>query len=137
MLKIVVDANILFAALIKDSKTSSLFLVDELDLFAPEFIFDEFEKYKEVIKDKTSRSKDKLDMYLRFLKRKITIVPEKDFKDVLDEISSISPDPKDTPYLALAKKLKAAIWSNDKKLKEKQDRVEVLTTTDLISRFSQ
>ena len=132
-MKVIVDANILFAALIKDSKTSSLFFVDKFDLYAPEFIFEEYEKYEEAIRDKTGRSNDEFEKYLKFLKRKINIVPENDFKDLLEECSSFSPGPKDVPYLALAKKIKAVIWSNDKKLKVNQDRVEVLTTQDLIT----
>ena len=43
----------------------------------------------------------------------------------------ISPDEKDTAYFALALKLKCAIWSNDKKLKE-QDKVTVYNTGELM-----
>ena len=134
-MKIVVDANILFAALIKDSKTSSLFLVDDLEFFAPDFLFVEYEKYKDVILEKTSRSKKDVQKYLNFLRRTITIIPERDFKDLFKEFKLISPDPKDIPYLALSKKIKASIWSNDKNLKENQSLIEVLTTSDLITRF--
>jgi predicted nucleic acid-binding protein len=125
----------LFAALIKESTTSSLFLVDGLEFFAPGFLFDEFEKYKDVILEKTSRSEDKFFKYLDLLKRTITTVSERDFKDFLGEFTSISPDPKDVPYLALAKNLKAVIWSNDKDLKENQDAIEVVTTPELAARF--
>ena len=135
-MKIVVDANILFAALIKDSKTSSLFLVDDLEFFAPDFLFVEFEKYKDVILEKTSRPGKDVQKYLDFLKRTIAIIPERDFKELFNEFKSVSPDPKDIPYLALAQRIKASIWSNDKKLKENQSLIEVLTTSDLITRFN-
>ncbi|MHA2473510.1 MAG: PIN domain-containing protein, partial [Promethearchaeota archaeon] len=46
---LVVDANILFAALIKDNITSELLLKREFHLFAPEFIFEEFEKYRDYL----------------------------------------------------------------------------------------
>ena len=46
---LVIDANILFAALIKESVTSELIFKNTLHLYAPEFLFSEFEKYKEVI----------------------------------------------------------------------------------------
>jgi len=52
-LKLVVDANILFAALIKESFTAELLLSDKLNFFAPEFLFDEFGKYENYILEKT------------------------------------------------------------------------------------
>ncbi|MEX2682667.1 MAG: PIN domain-containing protein [Candidatus Sigynarchaeota archaeon] len=134
-MKIVVDANILFAAIIKDSYTSRLFLVDDLEFFAPDFLFMEFEKYEDVIIEKTSRSKEKVQKYITFLKRTITTIPERTFKDLFKDFVPISPDPKDIPYPALAKRIQASIWSNDKKLKEKQSNIEVVTTADLVKRF--
>ena len=53
---LVVDANILFAALIKEDITSELIFKLRLHLFAPEFILEEFEKYKEELKNKTGRT---------------------------------------------------------------------------------
>ena len=47
-MKLVVDANILFASLIKDSLTAELLVSDKLNLYAPEFLFDEFIKYKQL-----------------------------------------------------------------------------------------
>jgi len=49
---LIVDANILFAALIKQGKTDELLFVDHLHLFAPEFILIEFEKHKKEILQK-------------------------------------------------------------------------------------
>ena len=42
---VVIDANILFAALIKKNDTSKLMFSDKLKLHAPKFIFDEFERF--------------------------------------------------------------------------------------------
>jgi len=50
---------------------------------------------------------------------------------VLYEAEKFSPDEKDIMYLALALKLKSAVWSNDKKLKT-QDKVKVYSTNDLL-----
>ena len=48
----------------------------------------------------------------------------------MDEAKKLSPDPKDTEYLALALKLNCAFWSNDKKLKT-QNKIKVYSTEDL------
>ena len=57
-MELVVDANIRFAALIKVSATSDLIVDNSLNLSSVEFIFSEFEKYKDLIKEKTERSEE-------------------------------------------------------------------------------
>ncbi|TXT53231.1 MAG: putative nucleotide-binding protein, containing PIN domain [Promethearchaeota archaeon] len=55
-MKLVVDANILFAGLIKDGKTAELLTSDRLQLLAPQFLFEEFAKYEELILKKKDSS---------------------------------------------------------------------------------
>jgi predicted nucleic acid-binding protein len=45
-MKFVADANVLFSAATRDSKAAELLLRDDLSLYAPEYLFDEFEKYR-------------------------------------------------------------------------------------------
>ena len=66
-MRLVVDGNILFAALIKESLTAELLLSDKLTLFAPEFLFDEFAKYEQYILEKTKRSKTEFTQFLDIL----------------------------------------------------------------------
>jgi len=49
----------------------------------------------------------------------------------LKEAKSISPDPDDSDFFALALKLNCPIWSEEKKLK-KQLEVKVVNTSELI-----
>lgn len=60
-MELVVDANILFAALIKVSATSDLIVDNSLNLSSVEFIFSEFEKYKSLIKEKTERTEEEFE----------------------------------------------------------------------------
>ncbi|MBD3255705.1 MAG: hypothetical protein GF383_11480 [Candidatus Lokiarchaeota archaeon] len=46
----------------------------------------------------------------------------------------MSPDPKDIVYIALALTLKCYLWSNDKELKEIQENICILSTTEIIKR---
>jgi putative PIN family toxin of toxin-antitoxin system len=130
-MKLIVDANILFAALIKEGLTAELLISDKLQLFAPEFLLTEFSKYKDLILKKTHRNEQDFKRFLELLKEQITIVPKKEIAPFLDEVEKISPDPKDTIYLALAIAINANIWSNDKKLEQNQTRVEVFSTEEL------
>ena len=50
---LVIDVNVLFSALIKRGKTEELLFKEAFHLFAPEFLFDEFEAYRERILEKT------------------------------------------------------------------------------------
>ena len=131
---LVIDANILFAALIKESVTKELILSNGINLFAPEFLFEEFYKYKEEILKKTNRSLEEFNEIFMILTNIITLIPEEEFSLFLEKAKSISPDENDSVYFALALKLNCPIWSNDKKLKN-QDKIRVYSTQDLIEIF--
>lgn len=133
-MKLIVDANVLFSVLIKKGLTAELLISDKLQLFAPEFLFTEFAKYKNLILKKTHRNEEEFNDFLEILKEQIYIVPKKDIIPFMDEADKISPDPKDTIYLALAIALKSNIWSNDKKLKQGQTKINVFSTEELLKR---
>ncbi|MEK6963914.1 MAG: PIN domain-containing protein [Nanoarchaeota archaeon] len=126
---LVVDANILFAALIKDSGTSDLLF--KHTLYAPEFLFEEFKKYQDEIKEKTHRSEESFNELFELFKRNVILIPEEEIAPFLEKAKKISPDPKDVPYFALCLKQNCAYWTNDKKLKS-QSSVKIFTTEDLI-----
>ena len=130
---LVIDANEIFAAIIKESRTHELIFDERLHLFTTEFFFTEFNKHSEEIQKKTGRTQEGLNNLLDVLKRKITLIPLEELLSFIDEAEKISPDPDDVAYIALALKLKCAIWSQDRKLKEKQNRVQVYSTEDLIN----
>ena len=64
------------------------------------------------------------------------LAPKDEIDPFLEQAEEISPDPKDTVYLALCLAINSNFWSNDKKLKENQDLVEVLTTEEIINKVS-
>ncbi len=135
-MKLAIDANIIFAALIKGGLTAELIISNELQLVAPEFLLEEFSKYKNQILEKTHRSKEEFEIFVRILKEYITFIPQKNITPFLEKANAFSPDPKDSVYLALALALKSAVWSNDKKLKKEQNHIKVLSTEDLIKKIN-
>ena len=128
---LVVDANILFAGLIRENLTAELLFCERLHLFAPEYLLTEFGKYEDLIIEKTSRSKEDFHKVISLLKNRIEIYPMEDFREYITEGEKISPDRNDSHYFALALYLGASIWSNDKILKE-QGKVNVVSTGELI-----
>jgi len=129
---LVVDANEIFAALIKESKAYELIFDERLHLFSTEFFFTEFEEHSKEIREKTGKTEEELNNLLDVLIKRIALVPMEELLPYLDEAEKISPDPDDVAYIALALKLKCAIWSQDRKLKEKQSKVQVYSTEDLV-----
>ncbi len=128
---LVIDANILFAALIKEGVSIELIFNENFHLFAPEFLLEEFAKYKSEILKKTKRTEEEFNEILDILKNIITLIPKEEFSEFLAEAENISPDKKDIQYFALALKLKCSIWSNDKDLKQ-QDKIKIYPTHDLV-----
>ncbi|MFT4304504.1 MAG: PIN domain-containing protein [Candidatus Woesearchaeota archaeon] len=131
-MELIIDANVLFSALLKDSVTSDLLFKNTL--YAPEFIIEEFKKYKEELKKKTKRSEEDFIRFFQILENNITLIPKEALKPYIKKAEIISPDPKDVLYFALALKLKCAIWSQDKALKN-QKSVVVYNTEELYNIF--
>lgn len=129
---LVIDANVVISALIAPKgKTLDLIFSDRFRLFAPKFLFEEIHKHEDEISDKSGLTLQEIDTVLTLVSVKIMIVQKEEFTMFLDQAKLISPDPDDEEYFALALRLDAAIWSQDKKLK-KQDTVKIFTTTDLL-----
>jgi predicted nucleic acid-binding protein len=131
---LVVDANILFAALIKESTTAKLLFLDDLHLYAPEFLLDEFSKHRKYLLNKTHRTKEDFNEILKVLAYRIIFIPFEDIEQYLEKADKISPDPDDPIYFAIALKIGASIWTNEKRL-QKQNIVNIYTTSDILDLF--
>lgn len=132
---LVIDANILFSVLIKRGVTEKLLFEEDLHIFAPEFLFEEFEKYNDLILSKTDRTKEEFNKLINILKRRIKIIPNEETEEFITQAKKICPDKKDVDYFALALKLKCPLWSNDKELKVKQKIILIYSTEELITMF--
>ena len=132
-MKLVVDANILLAALLKDAATREILLNERMELFAPEQLLREVGR---LLKNPRMRKRLKLndeelyELSSSILSR-IKFIPEKIFLVFIKRSLSLVSHPEDAPYVGLAMALKFPLWSNDSALKE-QSSVKVYTTSELI-----
>jgi len=128
-MRLVVDANIAFSLFKKGSFTLNLTREHKLDLLSHPFILDELNEHSLEFCSKLKISHDKFPKIRSILSRIVdlshSISPQQK-----NRARSLISDPDDTPYLALAIKLAADIWSNDPHLKE-QSVVKVFTTEEL------
>jgi len=89
---LVIDANVLFSALIKDGFAYNLLFTGLFHIFAPEYIFSELEKHKEELLKKTEQTDEEFFRLVETLKRRIVIVPLEELVHYVEDASEITPD---------------------------------------------
>jgi predicted nucleic acid-binding protein len=118
MKKYIVDANVLFSALI-GGKEIYIKLFENYKLFAPDFILLEIDKYKSVILKKSKLPKQEFQDFIQRLFQQITVIPalyitdenKEKAKELCEDI-----DIKDTAYIALSIEMDIPQITRDKKL---------------------
>ena len=133
-MNIVIDTNILFSALIRDSITREIIVESGWNIYYPEISFHEIRKYKTYILGKSGMDEDEYKKLLNDLLNQITIIPEESIRCKLEEARKVigEVDPDDVVFIAAALGLEdSVIWSDDKDF-DKQDKVKVLKTVDMV-----
>ena len=135
-IRLVVDTNILFAAIINSKgNTAKAIFSPNLELYAPEFIRLELEKYRALLMQKGRyKTMEFLDDALGYLLERIAIVPKELYVDVLNRAMEITPDPKDTEFVALSIKLNCPLWTLDKALLEAPE-IPTITTKEILEKL--
>jgi len=134
-MKIVIDSNVLFSALIKNSTTRQIILMYDCEFLFPEYIFQELERYKHILLQKSGLSEKGFDELLKMILSKVMLVPTiamDDFKDTAVKLVK-DIDINDVQFVACTlANLDSILWSNDKRLKEIRE-IKVLNTSEIIS----
>ncbi len=132
-MRIVLDANVLFSALIKDSITRRLILEFEGKFLFPDYVFYEMEKHKRELLKKSKLSEKDFDELLRLILQQVSIVSSEMLKPYSKEAYGIVKeiDPDDELFIAcVLAHPNSILWSNDKGLKN-QSKVKVLNTAEM------
>lgn len=132
-MRIVIDANIVIAALVKDSRVRETILNSNFEFVSPDFLLEEIYKYENYICRKSGLSKEEFELLISLVLECIKIVPVSDYKDSMNRAKEImDEDTKDVPYVACYLALKCGgIWTNDTDYDNKSV-TKVLRTKDLI-----
>jgi len=128
-MKLVIDANIAFSLLKKDSKTRRLANKYSLELFSHPFILEELEEHSKELCSNLNLPLDKFER-IREILHGLVDLKQKVSPQLLHMARTLISDIDDTEYLALALKTKSSIWSNDSHFKE-QNIVKVFSTEEL------
>jgi len=135
-MRIVIDANIVLAALMKPSKTQELIYSKKLQLIAPEFCLREIRKYSWLIAEKSEKTKEQTELSIELIFSEIKLIPKQDYYAHKQTALKLIKDKKDWPFLALAIAENTPVWSNDKHFKDQQQ-VKTYTTKELIEKMPQ
>lgn len=133
-MKLVVDTNIIFKALIKRSKVRAILLNPNHQFYLPEYALEEVKRHFSLIADKSGLSEEEVKLALGILLGNMQVVPAEDILRKWDEAERIigKIDEGDIPFIALALSIECdGIWSDDKDLK-RQGRVKVWSTREMI-----
>lgn len=135
-MKLIIDTNIIFSALLKDGFTRSLLVSDSLDLYIPNYVFQELHKHIPTIIKKTGLPRNNITEMLTLLENSFTILCPPPIKFLMAAESIMdSIDPKDTPILASALHKDIPLWSDDKHF-QNQSLVIIYTTKDVVDLLS-
>jgi len=139
-MRLVVDANELFAGIIAKGKelqswTLDILFSDEVELFAPFRLLAELEKNRDEIRGKSGFSLRDFEAFVGIVKLRVRFIPLEQFLDTVKVAKELAPHLKDVEYFALALKLDCPIWAQEKAFK-KQSVIKVFSTSELLALLS-
>ena len=130
---IVVDADIVFAAFLRDGATRELILDRDLDLRCPSWLWDEVIARYDWLLIKSRLSRPALDELLRQLRQRIVDIPEgvivAQREEALRRVGRTGR--KDAPYVAAVLAIGGVLWTHDARL-ARAAFVETITTAQLL-----
>lgn len=121
-MRLVVDANIIFSALLNPESSVGIVLMDfanEYEFFAPELVLSEITRYNDKILKYTKLNETKVEIIKTEIFKTIKVISEdlisqENWHKAFELTSAI--DENDTPFIALALELNTKLWTGDKKL---------------------
>jgi len=134
-MKIVVDANVVIAALAKQSITKEVLLYPFIDYYSPDFLLEELAEHEDEIISKMHTDKAGYQKVLDILTKKIKIVRKAAYSQYMNQVREIigKLDTDDEQYIAVALSIDAdGVWSYDPHFKQ-QKVIRLFSTSELLS----
>lgn len=137
-MKIVIDANMIIAALVRDSKAREIIMSDKFEFASPDFVLDEIYKYENEICEKAGLSKIEFELLMSLIFQKISIINVDYYENYKENAKEImKEDIKDVPYVASYLALKCdGIWTTDPDFEGKEG-IRIFSTAELLRLMKQ
>ncbi len=132
-MRLIVDSNVLFSALIKDSITRRILMHIDAELITIAFSEQEMANHQKMLLQKSSLNKIEFGLLLEKLKSKLVFIDDLIVAARFEEAYEITKkiDPQDSPFVAAALATGSDIWSDDTHF-DKQHKVKIWKTKDLV-----
>ena len=137
---LIIDTNILFAALLKESTTRRFLIDSPFMLYAPETLVTEIHKYEDEIVRRSGLSKKDFEQLFALITENIVIRKQESYQDKMDEAEQLIGhlDKGDVPFIALALSIRNdGIWTENVNHFKQQNKIRVWTTRDIISQIGE
>lgn len=132
-MRLVIDANILFSALLRDSGTRKIIVDRSLDFFAPRFLLEELLKYAPELRKKSRLDQTRFTEITTRLVARVSFVSNEELEPFLPAAAHLVNDTKDIAYAACALAANADVWSQDRHFSN--SRIRVWRTTELLEKL--
>ena len=131
---LVIDANIVMTALLRDGATRHLLLSSRLDLHAPETLWGELERNRPYLFAKSGATDAAYRLLFDLLRSKIKGVPVEVLRENIQKARArLHPKgASDAPYLAAAIAIRGTLWTHDKRF-SRSARVPAVVTRDVLA----
>lgn len=135
-MKLVVDTNVVIAALIKDGICRYLLTHFDGELYTVKLLDKELEKYREYVTKKAGISKEMMQKILQLTYDKMIFLDDALIEQHMEQAKKVIAkyDNDDVPFIAAALAIQADIWSDDDHFKQ-QTQIKVWTTEELVKRL--
>lgn len=132
-MRLVLDTNILIAALIKDSLTREILFLPGFEFLLPEYALEEVNRHRAKIARHSLLKSGEIDLLISLLMESVAVVPAERIIPHLKAAEALigATDPGDVPFVALAMATENdGIWSNDRAF-ERLPGIKLWRTSDI------
>ncbi len=131
-MELVIDTNIIVAAIMKNSLTRNLVLSDSFTLWSPQRSKFEVLKYSDEYLKRSGLTQPEFDIVVGLVFSAVNIIPLRKYSVFEKQATLFCPDPFDLSFFAVALFKRCPIWSNEHKLKA-QKIIPVYNTVEVLA----
>ena len=134
-MRLVLDTNILIAALIKDSLTRNILFLPDFEFLVPEYALEEVNRHRAKIARHSRLKYREIDLLLSLLLESVTVVTAEKIEPHMKTAEALigNIDPGDVPFVAVALAVENdGIWSNDRAF-ERLSGIKLWKTSDIMA----